>query len=495
MDHPTEDAVTLDLLRVVVTRLRQAHELRLWEMEAIDQYGGPQGLIGDLARLQRADTPERLARLLARLAAYPTWMEAHRANVEAGLAAGRTAAAPVVERCITQTRRMLETPPEASPIVLAHATLGEDVREALTDAVRRHVRPAHAAWLAMLERYAGHVRAGDGICHLPDGDAALPPPHPRLDDARRGSRARPRVRPASASPRSRPRSGASRRSSTRATSASCDGSWTPARTTTPASRPSSCAPPRNSSPGPRLRQAGWFGRLPGDGCGVRAVEPHMEQEAPPAFYVPPSEDGSRRGVYYINTFDPASRPLHRLPATTFHEAVPGHHFQIAIEQELRDLPSLPALRLTPGGRCLRGGLGPLRGAAGGRDGPLRGPAGTLRGARIGGLARGAAGRRHRHPRPGLDAPAVHRPVARAGRPVAPRGGDGDRPLHQLAGPGALLHDRTAGDPGPAGRPRASRRRRGSTCAHSTTRPSGTDSLPLSTLRAQLPGWVKPRADA
>ena len=65
----------------------------------------------------------------------------------------------------------------------------------------------------------------------------------------------------------------------------------------------------------------------------------MEQEAPPAFYVPPSEDGSRRGVYYINTFDPASRPLHRLPATTFHEAVPGHHFQIAIEQELRDLPA------------------------------------------------------------------------------------------------------------------------------------------------------------
>ena len=68
------------------------------------------------------------------------------------------------------------------------------------------------------------------------------------------------------------------------------------------------------------------------------MEPHLEQEAPPAFYVPPSEDGSRKGVYYINTYDPASRPLHRIPATTFHEAVPGHHFQIAIEQELTGLP-------------------------------------------------------------------------------------------------------------------------------------------------------------
>ena len=55
--------------------------------------------------------------------------------------------------------------------MLANASLGEAVRDALTEAVTRHVRPAHAAWLALLERYAGHVRAGDGICHLADGDA------------------------------------------------------------------------------------------------------------------------------------------------------------------------------------------------------------------------------------------------------------------------------------------------------------------------------------
>jgi uncharacterized protein (DUF885 family) len=83
----------------------------------------------------------------------------------------------------------------------------------------------------------------------------------------------------------------------------------------------------------------WFGRLPRAGCEVRPVEPHMEQEAPPAFYMPPSGDGRRPGVYYVNTYDPGSRHLHRLAATTFHEAVPGHHFQIAIEQELTTLPA------------------------------------------------------------------------------------------------------------------------------------------------------------
>ena len=65
----------------------------------------------------------------------------------------------------------------------------------------------------------------------------------------------------------------------------------------------------------------------------------MEQEAPPAFYMAPSEDGSRPGIYFINTYHPASRPLHRVAAVTYHEAVPGHHFQIAIEQELTGLPS------------------------------------------------------------------------------------------------------------------------------------------------------------
>ena len=69
------------------------------------------------------------------------------------------------------------------------------------------------------------------------------------------------------------------------------------------------------------------------------MEPHQEQEAPPAFYFPPSPDGARPGIYFINTFDPASRPLHRLAATTFHEAVPGHHFQIALEAEHDELPA------------------------------------------------------------------------------------------------------------------------------------------------------------
>jgi len=82
----------------------------------------------------------------------------------------------------------------------------------------------------------------------------------------------------------------------------------------------------------------WFGRLPKAPVEVRAVEPYQEAEAPPAFYFPPAPDGSRSGIYFVNTYQPQNRPLYRLATTTYHEATPGHHFQITIEGELESLP-------------------------------------------------------------------------------------------------------------------------------------------------------------
>ena len=86
--------------------------------------------------------------------------------------------------------------------------------------------------------------------------------------------------------------------------------------------------------------APWFGRLPSSNCEVRAVEAFREADMPMAFYNPPTEDGSRPGVYYINTYDLPSRELHSIAGVTFHEANPGHHFQIALEQEADGLPKL-----------------------------------------------------------------------------------------------------------------------------------------------------------
>ena len=77
----------------------------------------------------------------------------------------------------------------------------------------------------------------------------------------------------------------------------------------------------------------YFGRLPKAGCEVRAVEEFKERDSPFAYYIPPTTDGSRSGIYYANTYDLPSRTYTKLASTTYHEAVTGHHFQITLEME------------------------------------------------------------------------------------------------------------------------------------------------------------------
>ena len=71
---------------------------------------------------------------------------------------------------------------------------------------------------------------------------------------------------------------------------------------------------------------------------VKAVEAFREQSAGKAFYQRPSEDGSRPGIYYANLYDMEAMPTYQMEALAYHEGIPGHHMQIAIAQELQDVP-------------------------------------------------------------------------------------------------------------------------------------------------------------
>ncbi len=82
----------------------------------------------------------------------------------------------------------------------------------------------------------------------------------------------------------------------------------------------------------------WFGRLPKTPCEVVRMEPHEEKHSTIAYYRPPAADGTRPGRYYINTSAPETRPRYEAEALAYHEAVPGHHLQIAIAQELEGIP-------------------------------------------------------------------------------------------------------------------------------------------------------------
>ena len=71
---------------------------------------------------------------------------------------------------------------------------------------------------------------------------------------------------------------------------------------------------------------------------VRRVEQWREATAPIAFYEQPAPDGSRPGIYYVNLRDMNNQQKHEMQTVAYHEGAPGHHFQIAIQQELADVP-------------------------------------------------------------------------------------------------------------------------------------------------------------
>lgn len=71
---------------------------------------------------------------------------------------------------------------------------------------------------------------------------------------------------------------------------------------------------------------------------VKQVEPFREKSTAGAFYQEPAPDGSRPGIYYANTYDMKTLPKYEIEALAYHEAIPGHHMQLAIAQEMKDLP-------------------------------------------------------------------------------------------------------------------------------------------------------------
>jgi uncharacterized protein (DUF885 family) len=82
----------------------------------------------------------------------------------------------------------------------------------------------------------------------------------------------------------------------------------------------------------------WFRRLPKAPLEVRAVEEWRQATAPVAFYNSPAPDGSRPGIYYVNLADMTQVLKPQVETISYHEGAPGHHFQIALAQELPEVP-------------------------------------------------------------------------------------------------------------------------------------------------------------
>ncbi len=338
----TEDRITRDMLRVIAELEIESDDLAFHELSAVDQINGPQTLLAQLAQFQPVDTPERLEAWLARLHAYGPYVDRIIEILAEGRSSGRTAARIVTERTIDQLGRMLATPIDEAVIPALCQVASEADRERVREVVRDVVYPADQRYLEALSGpYLAASREQPGLISAPGGEELY----------RYAIR---RWTTLALEPRDVYQVGLDELATIdleRRALADTAGFGGDAA----AYRHALASDPANQAGSPEalveranedIERASAiapsvFGRLPRAGCIVRPVEAFKERDAPFAYYYPPSLDGSRPGTYYVNTYDLPSRTFSKLASTTYHEAIPGHHFQIALEMEH---PSLNVFR-------------------------------------------------------------------------------------------------------------------------------------------------------
>ncbi len=86
-----------------------------------------------------------------------------------------------------------------------------------------------------------------------------------------------------------------------------------------------------------------FATVPSAPLEIRRVPPEIQDGASNGYYRRASLDGSRPAIYFINLKDTGDWPKYTLPTLTYHEGVPGHHLQISLAQESKDIPTLRKL--------------------------------------------------------------------------------------------------------------------------------------------------------
>ena len=334
----TEDRITRDMLRVVAELGIEEDDQRIYQLRVVDQMSGPQQTLPQLTSFQTADTPARLDAFLARIHAYRDYMAANTGILREGIGSGLTSPRIVAERTIAQIERMLEVPIDAAIVPSMIKVESDADREKIRDAIRDVAYPADRAYLDVLRTdYLPKTREEPGLWSAPNGDALYrtairswttleldPEAVHRIgleeldaidDERRKISRA----------------AGFGDDIDAYRRSIEADPDNTPRTKDELVARANEDIE-RGLAAAPR-----YFGRLPRAGVGVRPVEEFKEKDAPVAYYYPPTTDGSRQGIYYANGYDLPSRKYTKLATTTYHEAVPGHHFQITLEMENPDL--------------------------------------------------------------------------------------------------------------------------------------------------------------
>jgi uncharacterized protein (DUF885 family) len=342
-----QERVSRDVLVFEATSEADALRSRLAEFAVAPSFVGPQADLLQLPLILTVTSAEDADAYVARLRRTDAYLGHACDRLRDGVGAGRTPPRVAVDQVVTQLDEYLAAPVDADAFLTLAAPSGWDEartqrwRAAIRTAVVEVVRPALAAYRDCLaDDVAPQARPPErsGVVWLPDGEEVYARAVRRQttltidpDEVHAlGLEAIGDLR------------GEYRELGARVLGTDDLGGIFTRLRTDPALRFDTGDAVKSKAAEALARaQAAvpqWFGRLPETPCVVREMAAFEVKDGTIAYYMPPAVDGSRPGIYYVNTYAPETRTRFEAEALAFHEAVPGHHLQIALAQELDDLP-------------------------------------------------------------------------------------------------------------------------------------------------------------
>lgn len=342
------ERVTRDIILRKIDDSEQEDRLRFYEW-SVDQMNGPQVEFFQQVNFHPFRNAKDVRDLASRFRAFPKYMDQYLDNLRSGLRNGRVAPRIAVDRVLAQVEKVAAQTVGTSPLFSAVGKIPSDLpeveraelRKSIEDAIEDAVLPAYRKFRDFIKSdYQGRARDSVGVCAMPNGGEVysfrvrshtttdLTPEQLHqigLDELKQIGDEMLAI---------------ARKRGFAGDAAAFNASIREDKANFATSREQILEGYREVLTRVQEQLPKYFRKLPKCPVVVKPIEEYREKDCVAAFYYPPTNDFSRPGIYYANTYDPPSRSLFGMAALSVHEAIPGHHLQIALAMELDNLPEI-----------------------------------------------------------------------------------------------------------------------------------------------------------
>ena len=342
----SQDKITYETLRFKLEEFIESLEYREWEW-GLDHLMGPHVYWMDLVDFHPLKTEKNYQDLLQRYLAIPKYMDLYMADLRMGLVSGKVASYVPYDHIVKQLKQFLSTKVEQTRYAECLRKFPETFSETfkqkfsteLNKVISHSVFPAYQKFLNfLLSEYQGKARPTEGMKYLPGGEALY------------AFRVRTHTT-TSFTPKELYELGLEelkKNQSEMLAIAKKMGHQGELRQFLEAikadrknyfvSEAQLMEKHKNTLVGMKKYLPNYFKTLPTIDFEVKKMDEFKAPASPAAYYYPPSKDGSRPGIFWMNTYKPEQWAIYTMESLAYHEAVPGHHLQIALATEQQGLP-------------------------------------------------------------------------------------------------------------------------------------------------------------